>query len=186
MKKIILLSLLFLWLILSHSHQTFACSCMMPGAPESELQKAQNVFIGTVENISIVKSQKQYPLSKAFEVLEKEVQFKNITNIKWSFSHTWTIITANQSATCWVNFEKNQEYIVYAYENNSVLSTNICSRTNQLENAWEDIKEFWDIINAHTQKNQSQNAYLFIILLLVWFLSIWLVWIYLLSKKDSK
>ena len=55
--------------------------------------------------------------------------------------NTVTIHTAQSSASCGYGFENNREYIIYADTHGDQLQVSLCSKTNTLTNATEDIIE---------------------------------------------
>jgi len=104
----------------------FACSCIAPGTPEQELQKSDAVFSGTVHTID--KTTNGYHI--LFDVSEI---WKGIS------AASVEVATAQDSAACGFAFEKDKAYLVYAYESEDGLSTNICTRTALLSEATNDV-----------------------------------------------
>jgi hypothetical protein len=123
---------------------------------------------------------------------KNQVSFRNITDIKWTYNHNNIIWTSESSASCWVNFQKWKEYIVYAYENGKKeIWASLCSRTNLTENADEDLEAFKDIINKDTNteliiSNPKQKIdILSIIYTLFWVLLLSVFLIYKLWKTKN-
>lgn len=121
----------FLTLSLLPFKQAFACSCAQPGPPREEFQKADAVFSGQV--IELKKSPDTYSWEAMFYVLEA---WKGIT------TRTVTVSSVPSGGMCGYEFEKGEEYLVYGYKwDGDVLSTSLCTRTNKLTFAHEDLKE---------------------------------------------
>ena len=131
MKKIIFSTAIFAaFFILSHG-DVFACSCVpMPenvtiGQQIKEAHKQSSVvFIGEV--IEVVKK----PDDDFFVTVKFKVE--KIWNDK-EFQRELVITTGRDDGFCGYAFEKGKRYLVYAFENNNELSTNICTRTSAAE-----------------------------------------------------
>ena len=67
-----------------------------------------------------------------------------------------TILTETYSDMCGYNFQINFEYLVYAYNYNGGIYTNICTRTDLLENAIEDL-EFLNGLNNQDCEDIEQD-----------------------------
>lgn len=112
-----------------------ACSCIQPAPPQESLEQSTAVFAGRVIDIDattgIVVSSAD-PVKVIFEVSKiwKGPDYK-----------TLILTTARDGASCGYSFKENEEYIVYAYGEEDKLSTGICSRTNLLTSAQEDLQE---------------------------------------------
>ncbi|MCA9386886.1 hypothetical protein KC669_02515 [Candidatus Dojkabacteria bacterium] len=129
MKKIYFLATFIIISIISTS-TVAACSCIQPGTPTEEANKGQIIFSGTVESITEV------------DDLNLQVNVKPI--MSWTsdlLSLSTPIATTNNSAACGYNFEEGKDYLIYAYEHEGNLSTNICTRTQLLDTAALDIPE---------------------------------------------
>ena len=109
---------------------TYACSCLPPEPPQQALQDADAVFAGRVLRIESL------PDHNVRVVLEVEEQWKG------NLGSRVELMTANNSAACGFNFDREKRYVVYArrYENSQ--HTGLCDRTAQLESAQEDLEYF--------------------------------------------
>ncbi len=124
--------LLFLWLFLfgtlfASLWNTYACSCVMPADPLTSLESSDAVFSWKVTRVSEGEQQNTilFDISKSW---------------KGTDADTLQIQTNNNSAACGYNFEKDAEYIVYAYKNqDDTLNVSLCSRTAELARAEEDV-----------------------------------------------
>ena len=173
MKKVkIIISITFLFFI--SYFQANACSCMMPGEPTKEMERSNTVFIWKVIEI-----EDAHPLSDMlYSMKENKVTFNVEAIIKWNKSKSISLLTANSWAACGYGFEEWKEYIVYAWEHEWELRASLCSRTRDLENAWEDLETFKNIIKDKNPiinekdenskyKVESYNLYVSAISLLV-------------------
>lgn len=127
-------------LLLAPYKSVFACSCVPPGPPKEELQKATAVFSGTVVSIDKRKVPDQNP--NGFVAYFYVVTFDVEKSWKGVTKKTITVNAGIQGGMCGYPFEDKENYIVYANgSDENTLSTSICSRTNKLIYAQEDLKE---------------------------------------------
>ena len=107
----------------------YPCSCLEPPPPEEAYEEADIVFSGEVTNIVVDESGYYY-----------EVTF--LTNDIWKgeLQDEVIILTETTSDACGYEFQIHSEYLVYAYNYVSGIYTNICTRTNLLEYASEDLE----------------------------------------------
>ena len=115
---------------------------MQPLSPDEELPNYDAVFSGKVTDIEETNPDDQM-FSSADSIL---VTLDVDTVWKGDKQETITVKTAQSSASCGFYFENNQEYIVYAAQYNGEeegdqLEVSLCSRTNLLSNATEDLQE---------------------------------------------
>ncbi|MCA9381129.1 hypothetical protein KC678_02600 [Candidatus Dojkabacteria bacterium] len=152
MKKIYFLATFIIISIISTS-TVAACSCIQPGTPIEEANKGQIIFSGTVESITEV------------DDLNLQVTVKPI--MSWTsdlLSMTTPVSTANNSAACGYNFEEGKDYLIYAYEHEGNLSTNLCTRTQLLDKAAMDIPELDQLsykkfdYTVHNNDNAEQTT----------------------------
>ncbi len=135
-KMRILLSLvLTISMLTIETGPAYACSCVIPGPPDEELANSSAVFSGKVVNLAEPFSGFG-PVSSADPI---KVTFQVDKVWKGSVSQTTTISTARSSASCGYTFEKGGEYIVYAYGTENDLSVSLCSRTQPLDTAQDDL-----------------------------------------------
>ena len=109
----------------------FACSCLPPGPPEDALADAAAVFSGRVTAVSAP--------ADAGGSMPVQVTFAVARSWKGVDRPAIVVNTPASSASCGVNFEKGQEYLVYALRSEGRLETNLCSRTTQLGAAGADL-----------------------------------------------
>ena len=117
-----------------------ACSCAPPGPPLEELARSTAVFTGKV--VGLAKPLGGFgPISSADPI---KVTFQVYTVWKGSVSQTTTITTSRSGASCGYTFEKGSEYIVYADGLNDSLTVSLCSRTQPLPAAEDDLAALGD------------------------------------------
>lgn len=128
---VILMVSIYVWI----PKQSFACSCAI-ASPNQEFTKSDAVFQGKVINketsrTALFTKSSDDPVYVTFlvEKVWKGIDTKNIM-----------VQTALSEASCGFNFHKNQKYIVYATEMDGKLQVQLCSRTNELAKANEDIQ----------------------------------------------
>lgn len=116
---------------------SYACSCVQPESAQKELSARDFVFSGKVKKVidqnenSIIKSSADL-LEIHFEVNE---MWKGIDETEV------IVFTERDSASCGFSFTTNEDYLVYANEEERKMKVNICSRTSPLVNASADIDE---------------------------------------------
>jgi hypothetical protein len=105
----------------------YACSCIMPGTPQQELERSDAVFGGTVATIERV------------DQMTVHVTFDVDQVWKGPAEPSLIVTTAGDSAACGFEFQPGAEYIVYATTQDGSLATGLCSRTQSTTGAGEDL-----------------------------------------------
>lgn len=128
-------------IILASTTLVSACSCVMPGSPQQELNESDAVFAGTVENVADgIAGTGVGPTGLSRGIY---VTFDVSTTWKGPQHKTLVIKTAAQGASCGYPFKEGNEYLVYANEEygveNGKLTANLCSRTARLNEADTDL-----------------------------------------------
>ena len=106
-----------------------ACSCAPPPAPKIALESSAAVFVGRVTSVEKgdLSSKYQFSVSK---------QWKGVKG------NATSIVTANDSVACGINFDSDRDYLVYAFKNDDgQLRANMCSRTKRVSDAATDLAE---------------------------------------------
>lgn len=110
-----------------------ACKCMMP-TPQDARTAATVVFEGRVTDVKIVPG-------PAEGMGTKQATLKVVRT--WKGSHadeTLVVETAESSAACGIDFDKDTSYFVYAIKNEAgKLEAGSCGRTRPMEGASEDL-----------------------------------------------
>ena len=139
----------------SANHTAYACSCMQPLSPDEELPNYDAVFSGKVADLERTNTDDQMFSS----ISSLSVKFD--VNTVWKGDKQETIIlkTLQSSASCGFYFEENQEYIVYAtqYNEGGQLEVSLCSRTNLLSNATEDLQELGPGFSMEPKDEDQSN-----------------------------
>ena len=134
-------------------NEAHACSCIAPEDPKKEREKFQVVFSGTVTYVEETNPSESLfsgvdPVLVTFDVerIWKGLEDKN-SNV--------TITTSASSASCGFYFQENVEYVVYAYQHeaDNQIQVSLCSRTNTIENAQEDLNELGEGIRVNANEN---------------------------------
>lgn len=113
----------------------FACSCIMPGAPQEEMARSSAVFQGKVIEVRSAPAggmvSSMDPVEVIFEVSQvwKGPEYTRLS-----------VKTALSSASCGFEFQAGQEYIVYASGDEGGLETGLCTRTRTLADGGEDVQ----------------------------------------------
>ena len=132
-------------------NEAHACSCMAPESPEKELERFQAVFSGTVTDIE--KTNPSEPVFSDTDPVLVTFDVKRIWKGLEDKNSNVTVTTSASSASCGFYFQENVEYVVYAYQHeaDSQLQVSLCSRTNTVENAEEDLIELGEgiLINSN-------------------------------------
>ncbi len=122
--------LLFLALLACSNQSAWACSCDSPPAPKEALEKADAVFLGSVERLEV---QRKFGRLATFRVMKvwKGPQQPSIS-----------VFTEGNGTACGFDFEVgNPAYLVYAYKDvgkQGGYSTNTCTRTRTEFDAEKD------------------------------------------------
>ncbi len=135
MKKLFILFFIVGSLLVINTSHVSACLCGFPGdqaSPLESLERSDAVFVGRVLDID-----------KKFLGFEYNVRFEVEKYWKGISEKNVTIETDSGGGACGYRFEKGEEYLVYAYGDDT-LSTNRCSRTRLLANAQKDLLSLGD------------------------------------------
>jgi hypothetical protein len=112
---------------LSYADPPVACSCLKPLSPTKELKGATAVFVGEVCGIT-----------ENRDSLSAEFSLEQV----WKGSSQKQIIvqTSKYGSDCGIGFRMGVKYLVYAY-GKDVLNVSRCSRTKEVDQAQEDLRE---------------------------------------------
>lgn len=136
----ILQPLLFVFgLTLFVSSDAFACSCMSPGSPCEAFGKASAVFVGRAVSAADQHESEDEKGNKTIW-LGRNIHFAVEKAYSGGIGKEVDIRSGPGGSGCGYFFELGEIYVVYAYGNSKDgLSTSICTRTNRLNNAHEDL-----------------------------------------------
>ena len=141
------LNILFISLLIGFA---YPCSCLEPPPPEEAYEDADVVLSGKVINMDLDDSGYYF-----------EVSIQTIDVWKGDVLDEVIILTETSSDACGYNFQINNEYLIYAYSYNSGIYTNICTRTNLLEYASEDLDYLNGFNNNETSLEFEDEVQLF-------------------------
>jgi len=109
-----------------------ACSCVPPGAPLEELGRSTAVFAGKAIRIDAgLLYSSADPVMVTFQVAQV---WKGPEHARL------TLHTERSGASCGYEFQGGQEYLVYASGPEAGLYTGLCTRTQPLAGAGDDLK----------------------------------------------
>lgn len=114
----------------------FACSCAAPGPPKSELSLSEAVFAGHVIDIE----KPSGTLMSSVDPISVTLQVSTVW--KGPAYKTMVVQTVRESASCGFPFEIGQDYLIYARGTEAKRMVSLCSRTQLLTDAAEDIRQF--------------------------------------------
>jgi hypothetical protein len=114
---------LFIALVLLLPKQAAACICGSPASPCQGYAQVEAIFVGTVVQI-------ESPARFHIVVLES---FKGVDN---------RLVVVRSGSSCVFEFESGKQYLVYAFKDESTgtLHTSVCTRTQPVETAVEDLR----------------------------------------------
>ena len=134
------------WSIPVNIKPAYGCSCLRPGPPLTELDRATAVFAGEVSAINRT--------TRGFEV-----SFSVAEVWKGDLPRTLVITTGPHSAACGYAFNIGQDYLVYAYGRDTTsLGAGLCSRTALLSNAADDLIELGDGAPPNPDESTSPDV----------------------------
>jgi hypothetical protein len=121
------ISILLLTLCVKYTYQ---CYCADIPSPKESFDNSAIplIFVGTVTDI------KNNPMDNI-------VTFKVKKVVKGDKTEKVEIKTKSSQALCGFPFEKDKDYIVYAFKENGNFTANECSRTNLFADAKWDIRD---------------------------------------------
>ncbi|MFC7685046.1 hypothetical protein [Ureibacillus sp. GCM10028918] len=135
-KLLIVFLLMFPFLVNFSTTSSFACSCVVPGTTQEELDKSDFVYSGKV--IEIYDLNARAIVKSSIDLLE--VKFEVLDTWKGVNESEVLVYTERDSASCGVNFTINEEYLVYGNEHDGRKSVNLCSNTALLTEATDDLE----------------------------------------------
>lgn len=127
-----------------------ACSCIQPLETKESLKEASAVFAGEVIDITSRPINSSRPLKVTFNVLRA---WKGLD------SRIVVLETANSSASCGYNFEKDGKYLIYANGKINDLEVSLCSRTKLLKNASSDLEDLGEGYLPLVEENNPSRIY---------------------------
>lgn len=140
MKRRLVMCMLVLLLVMSGlalfpGEKVYACSCVESDVQE-RLKTYAAVFTGEVVNKGRSQQSKHDGLLREY-TFDVDTAWKGVNAKKMKI-----LASDGGSESCGIQFEKNQSYLIYAYqyEVDHKLHTNLCSRNVPIEQAGDDLK----------------------------------------------
>ncbi len=131
-----------------------ACSCYTYGGPVTIKDYNNSEFIITGKAIKVVINNKEVTDKQRQIEFQIEEVFKGQIDLK-----KITIYTSSDVASCGLFVNENEEWLIYAYMQDGVVSTNLCTRSRQKKNVsavdYESLKRFQNHSNITEWKNNS-------------------------------
>ena len=141
------------------SFKSNACSCAGSESIKEAYSESDIVFIGTVVSIKKVKANSDSLVNALGIFYQNEVTVATNTSFKGTPSSLQTIITGIGHGDCGFRFQEGEQYIIYATSKGvyseikqSNFQTNICDRTNTIDELSEDIAQLNELANRTPQK----------------------------------
>ena len=140
MKQRLVMCMLVLLLVTSglalfSGEKVYACSCVESGVQE-RLKTNTTVFTGEVVKKGPSQQSKNDGMLREY-TFDVDTAWKGVNAKKMKI-----IASDGGSESCGIQFEKNQSYLIYAYQSelDQKLHTNLCSRNVLVEQAGDDLK----------------------------------------------
>lgn len=140
------MKLKFLWLtvffivILFGFEKANACSCVSSKPPCGGVGKSSIVFSAEVLNVTIHPEERTEKYKDLMPFIGKKAQVKVLENFSNTTAKNLVVETGLGGGDCGFDFKKGEKYLIYARENKGRLLTSICSRTQKLSTAQEEIE----------------------------------------------
>lgn len=131
--------------VLIASGRAQACSCTPLPTPEEAAQQADAVFLGTVERFVEVIQRASPEMTGLFgkpqhlEWRRRQATLTVKTVWKGSVGPLVDVVTGMGAGDCGYEFVVDQEYLVYAYRDETRLMTDLCTRTRPSAGAAFDL-----------------------------------------------
>ncbi len=152
-KRFILCSLILFSFMAINTETAHACSCVLPGPPEAELARSVAVFSGRVVK-------RDAPVGLVVSSADPvEVTFEVYSVWKGPAYSTITVTTARSGASCGYAFEKGEEYLVYADGSADSLTVSMCSRTQPLGWAEDDLAALGEGSSALAENPENPESF---------------------------
>lgn len=138
MRQLVLMTIALLYFASAGATNTNACSCGGTGGPCESYGRAAAVFVGTVidyrENkLSVEAARRQVDWQPRVFKFAVEQAYSGVDT-----AHV-EVATGVGGGDCGYDFKNGQRYLVYAYQSERRLATNICTRTKPFVEANEDL-----------------------------------------------
>lgn len=145
---------LILFFILALPVNLIACSCFTDRGPVTIKHYNNSEFIISGKAIKVVINQKEETDK------QRQIEFQIDEIFKGQIdSKKVTIYTGLSDGSCGLFINENEEWVIYAYMQDGVISTNLCTRSQQKKNVssfdYKSLKQFKNNSNITEWKNNS-------------------------------
>lgn len=145
---------LILFFILALPVNIIACSCFTDRGPVTIKNYNNSEFIISGKAIKVVINQKEETDK------QRQIEFQIDEIFKGQLdSKKVTIYTGLSDGSCGLFINENEEWVIYAYMQDGVISTNLCTRSQQKKNVssfdYKSLKQFKNNSNITEWKNNS-------------------------------
>lgn len=145
---------LILFFILALPVNLIACSCFTDRGPVTIKHYNNSEFIISGKAIKVVINQKEETNK------QRQIEFQIDEIFKGQLdSKKVTIYTGLSDGSCGLFINENEEWVIYAYMQDGVISTNLCTRSQQKKNVssfdYKSLKQFKNNSNITEWKNNS-------------------------------
>lgn len=140
-------------LFFTFSIQIFACSCRPPlPVTDVEFFNADLIFIGKITRVNA--DQQAFKRTATFDII-------NPLKVAGSMN-TVDIVTPYQSATCGLTFGEGELWYIWASDDGTMYSSNICTRSLKLEqDGTSPVPRYQEEMLAIAQFKQQDGKYTF-------------------------
>jgi hypothetical protein len=124
-----------------------ACSCVDPGPPSAAFTTMPVVFVGTVTSVRSGANLQSWIDTLRAWVGMPPVYFSGGVYADLSVTQAWkgqtltaaTVVTGGSGASCGLDFQLQQDYLIYAWPDTYGLTTNMCTRSAPVSTAAADL-----------------------------------------------
>jgi len=110
--------------------RAMACSCVSPPPFEKAVKQADAVFVGEVASSDPVDGRQRFTGITVDGLVSYSFAVEEV--VAGDVGSGVEVISHSSGATCGFPFQEGDRYVVFAYEGDGGLETNLCSRTEQI------------------------------------------------------
>jgi len=150
----------FLWLtiffvvVLFGFEKVNACSCRVSNPPCGGIEKSSIVFLAEVISVSIHNEERTAKNKEFIPFIGKKAQVKVLESFNNMTAKELVVETGLGGGDCGFNFKEGEKYLIYAHEYKGRILTSICSRTQLLTTAQEEVEILRELKTKKTVKSR--------------------------------
>jgi len=133
--------------------RAMACSCSSPPPFEKAVKQADAVFVGEVASSDPVDGRRRFTGITVDGLVSYSFAVEEV--VAGDVGSGVEVISHSSGATCGFPFQEGNRYVVFAYEGEGRLETNLCSRTEQIN---ETVTFGGEIPVGETQARNSTDT----------------------------